>query len=283
MEKATRFPPNERLKALRKKRCWTQAQLAEEIGTTPKNVGRWELGKTAPSLYYCQKLSDVFHMSPGELGLMREDAILLPLPGADTELARDTVPQTTSINEEAPVHDRPQTGFSAIHTSTADSVKQESDIPATSRSNPHPWRVVLAILVLLVVIAGSIGLSKYFTTAHVTIRPGGSWISPMNGQMIHDVIHFAAFAYPTNPGDPTIDHVNFTVWWQGVDPRTWIIACAPHIPATKDIYKCDVSLARLHAPAGQIKISFDVYDQNGDSNLAPNGEHIITYSPSSLA
>jgi transcriptional regulator with XRE-family HTH domain len=62
--------------------------------------------------------------------------------------------------------------------------------------------------------------------------------------------------------------------------RLWTQAqLAEEIPATKDIYKRDVNLASLHAPAGQIKISFDVYDLNGDSNLAPNGEHVITYSP----
>ena len=231
MEKATRFPPNELLKAHRLRCCWTQAQLAEKIGTTDKNVGRWERGETSPSLYYCQRLCEVFHLSPEELGLMEEDSTLRP-------------PSVTFPPKMI------------------------------------PWWIALAALGLVVVIVGSFALSRYFATPiHVHIEPGGSWISPMNGQTIHDgVIHFAAFAFPTHADDPQIDHVNFTVWWQGVDPRTWIIACAPHTPATKDIYRCDVNLAQLAAPAGPIKISFDVYDKNGNSNLAPNGEHVITYS-----
>lgn len=234
MEKATRFPPNELLKAQRLRHFWTQEQLAEKIGTTDKNVGRWERGDTSPSLYYCQRLCEVFHLSACELGL---------------------------ISEGAELHSSP---------------------PETFPPKTIPRSVALAALVLVVVIVGYIALSWYLATpmpAHAHIEPGGSWISPLNGQTVHDVVDFAAFAYPTHSGDPQIDHVNFTVWWQGVDPRTWIIACAVHAPTTKDVYKCDVNLAQLGAPAGQIKISFDVYDQNGNSNQAPNGEHLVIYTP----
>ncbi|MFL5654776.1 MAG: hypothetical protein ACJ8CB_11455 [Ktedonobacteraceae bacterium] len=31
------------------------------------------------------------------------------------------------------------------------------------------------------------------------------WVNPANGQVVHGVIHFAAKAYPTNPGDPAIN------------------------------------------------------------------------------
>jgi hypothetical protein len=48
-----------------------------------------------------------------------------------------------------------------------------------------------------------------------------------------------------------------------------------------DIYGCTW---RFHwdarrVPAGPIHISFDVYDRRGARNLAPNGVHIIYYSP----
>jgi hypothetical protein len=33
----------------------------------------------------------------------------------------------------------------------------------------------------------------------------------------------------------------------------------------------------LYAPAGWIRISFDVYDQVGNVNLAPNGVHAVFY------
>jgi transcriptional regulator with XRE-family HTH domain len=246
MEKAPRFPPNELLKAHRMRRCWTQEQLAEAIGTTSKNVGRWERGETSPGPYYCQKLCEVFGLSPWELGLLQEDPVLRPPAGSDTDSAGREVPFFKT--------------FFPKHTS---------------------WRVALAILCLLVVIAaGFFGLGKFFAApVHAHIVPGGSWISPVNGQTVSNVIHFAAYAYPTNPDDPAIDHVNFTIWWQVVDPRKWVIACIIRTPSAKDVYSCDVNLAKLGAAAGQIKISFDVYDRNGNSNLAPNGEHTITYSP----
>lgn len=247
MENATRFPPNELLKAHRKRCCWSQEDLAEKIGTTPKNVGRWERGETSPGPYYCQKLCEVFDLKPWELGLLQEDPALRPPAGSDTDSAARRRPFF------------------------------ETFLPK------HPsWRVGLAIVCLLVVIAvGFFRLGKFFATpAHAHIEPGGSWISPMDKQAISGVIHFAAYAYPTNPGDPAIDHVNFTAWWQGVDPQKWVIVCAVHVPLSKDVFSCDVNLAKLGALAGQIQISFDVYDRNGNYNKAPNGEHLVAYSPS---
>jgi len=40
-----------------------------------------------------------------------------------------------------------------------------------------------------------------------------------------------------------------------------------------------VNLRLLGAIAGPIRVSFDVYDKAGNANLAPNGEHTITYAP----
>ena len=245
VEKATRFPPNERLKAHRIRRCWSQEDLAEKLGTSSKMVGRWERGETSPGPYYCQKLCEVFDLNPWELGLLSEDPTLQPLSASNADSAERKRPFVES--------------FLAKHTS---------------------WRVALAILCLLVVVAGSFGLSKFFAIpAHARAVPGGSWINPINGQPVSGVVHFAAYAYPTNPGDPSIDHVNFTAWWQGVDPRKWVIVCAVHVQSSKDVYSCDVNFAKLGALAGPIKISFDVYDRNGNSDLAPNGVHTIRYSP----
>jgi transcriptional regulator with XRE-family HTH domain len=246
MEKATKFPPNERLKAYRIRRTWSQEDLAEKVGTSSKNVGRWERGETFPSPYYRRKLCEVFDLSPGELGLLPEDPVLRLSLNSDAEAAGHGQPFFTKT-------------FLPKHSS---------------------WRVALAILWLLVVVAGVFGLSRLIAPpvrAHIV--PGGSWISPMNGQTISGIVHFAAYAYPTNLGDPAIDHVNFTMWWQGVDPRKWVIACALRVQSSKDIYSCDVNLAKLGAVAGPIKISFDVYDRKGNSDLAPNGVHTITYSP----
>ncbi len=54
-------------------------------------------------------------------------------------------------------------------------------------------------------------------TSPSTVLPGGIWTdpSPIDGQVVSDVIHFAAHAYPTQSGDPAIAKVNFTVGSQG--------------------------------------------------------------------
>ena len=106
MDNATRFPPNEILKAHRKRNCWSQEDLAGKIGTTPKNVGRWERGETSPSPYYCQRLCKAFDASPWELGLIQGD----PLAGLDTDSARNRISQAGSINEEASERDGPPIG-----------------------------------------------------------------------------------------------------------------------------------------------------------------------------
>jgi hypothetical protein len=116
------------------------------------------------------------------------------------------------------------------------------------------------------------------TAVSSPVLPGGMWTdpSPTDGQIVSDVIHFAAHAYPTHSGDPAIAHVNFTVGSQG----TWKVACTASSPVIGDVFSCDANLKNLGVPYGQIQVSFDVYDQAGNVNYAPNGEHTLTYAPS---
>lgn len=111
------------------------------------------------------------------------------------------------------------------------------------------------------------------TLANPSIEPGGVWISPQDGETITDgLIHFAAHAYPTSPSDPPIDHVNFTLNTDG----NWQIVCTVSAQqASGDVYVCDVQTADL---AGTVQVSFDVYDQAGSANLAPNGVHTLTFA-----
>jgi transcriptional regulator with XRE-family HTH domain/tetratricopeptide (TPR) repeat protein len=69
MKRARSSAVNLRLKDARKSRYWTQNQLAEQLGTTPHNVSRWECGVTSPSFYFCQRLCDLFALTPEQLGL----------------------------------------------------------------------------------------------------------------------------------------------------------------------------------------------------------------------
>src|SRR5205085_9048244 len=68
VKKTDRATPNRLLSSQRKLRYWTQSQVAEQLGTTTVNVNRWERGLTSPSLYFRQKLCDLFGKSAEELG-----------------------------------------------------------------------------------------------------------------------------------------------------------------------------------------------------------------------
>src|SRR5258708_36675940 len=107
------------------------------------------------------------------------------------------------------------------------------------------------------------------TTVLVRIVPGGLWISPMNGQTINDIIHFAAHAFPTNRGDSVIDHVNFTAGWNG----TWRIACVVYPNHTDATFQCNVGLKQLGAPTAQIHWTFDDHAKMCNENNEPIWEH----------
>src|SRR5436305_13023470 len=62
--------PNERLKAQRLKKNWTQVYVATMIGTNDVEVSRWETGVSIPSLYFRERLCELFGASPEELGFV---------------------------------------------------------------------------------------------------------------------------------------------------------------------------------------------------------------------
>ncbi len=53
---------------------WTQAQLAEEVGTTLESVSRWERGVVIPIPAYREKLCRVLGKTSVELGLAGADS-----------------------------------------------------------------------------------------------------------------------------------------------------------------------------------------------------------------
>src|SRR5260221_8926978 len=72
---------NDLLRAAREKRGWTQAEVAEKMGTRSVNVSRGEKGITFPSRFYRQKLGTLFGSSASELGLTHESGEQ-DIPGA---------------------------------------------------------------------------------------------------------------------------------------------------------------------------------------------------------
>src|SRR5438094_5605607 len=62
--------PNTRLKAQRLKKNWTQVYVATMIGTSDVEVSRWETGVTEPTLYFREKLCELFGQTPEALGFV---------------------------------------------------------------------------------------------------------------------------------------------------------------------------------------------------------------------
>jgi tetratricopeptide (TPR) repeat protein/transcriptional regulator with XRE-family HTH domain len=60
------------LRVERELRGWSQAKLAEAVGSTPRNVSRWEQGQTLPHPYYREQLCILFGKNARELGLLGE-------------------------------------------------------------------------------------------------------------------------------------------------------------------------------------------------------------------
>lgn len=60
--------PNEKLIRARLEKGWTQARLAEEVGTTFETVSRWERGVVLPGPFYREKLRSIFGQSAIEPG-----------------------------------------------------------------------------------------------------------------------------------------------------------------------------------------------------------------------
>jgi transcriptional regulator with XRE-family HTH domain len=65
------FVPNERLRQARSLKSWSQAELAEQVGTSFEMVSRWERGITLPGPHYRKRLCTVLGQTAEELGLVR--------------------------------------------------------------------------------------------------------------------------------------------------------------------------------------------------------------------
>ena len=61
---------HELLRHERQHRGWSQADVAEKIGSDSKSVGRWERGETFPSPYHRYKLLELFNKDAQEMGLV---------------------------------------------------------------------------------------------------------------------------------------------------------------------------------------------------------------------
>jgi transcriptional regulator with XRE-family HTH domain len=61
------------LKVERELRGWSQAKVAEAVGTNVRTVIRWEQGQSVPYPYYREQLCSLFSKNARELGLLVQD------------------------------------------------------------------------------------------------------------------------------------------------------------------------------------------------------------------
>ncbi len=72
--------PRPRLVMARYQRGWSQQEVADQLGTTPLNVSRWERGLTTPYPYFRQRLTALFAMSESDLDLAPKQAEVSAVP-----------------------------------------------------------------------------------------------------------------------------------------------------------------------------------------------------------
>ena len=75
------------LKALRKEKYLTQAQLAEQLNISGRTVSRWETGKNMPVISILVELAEFYHVTVDYL--VREDGNSIKIIG----LYRDSKPE----------------------------------------------------------------------------------------------------------------------------------------------------------------------------------------------
>lgn len=239
-----RFPQHKisKLQSERQRRGWSRKYVAEQLGVSDYTIGEWERGKHTPYPTHIEKLCNLFDASAEVLGLTAS-------AGAE------------SLNE-APLETNTPLG-------------RTIRFPALAKRR----YLLFSLVGVVIILAITFSIITFVTQAQ--IKPGGVWVAPNAASpTVGDVVRFAASAYPTHQGDPAIDHVNFTMYWPGVDPHVWKIVCMVRVPTDKDVYACEVNLRSLGVLPGPITISFDVYDRQGHVNFAPNGEHHLIYAPS---
>ncbi len=95
--------PNYYLREERKRRGWSQARLAELLGTEAVTVGRWERGISFPYPYFREKLCQLFGKSAQELGLLDNETEHPTTDSIDITIQTSTVPSSALYDPAIPL------------------------------------------------------------------------------------------------------------------------------------------------------------------------------------
>lgn len=95
--------PNTRLKTHRLQKNWTQVYVATMIGTSAIEVSRWETGVSVPSLYFRERLCELFGKTPEDLGFFPSTDETQPEERVSRPSAELPLPLTPLIGREQEV------------------------------------------------------------------------------------------------------------------------------------------------------------------------------------
>ncbi len=158
MKSAEEFVPNERLRQARSLKGWSQAELAEQVGTSFEIVSRWERGVTAPSPYYRKRLCTVLGQTAGELGLLGSS------PDALTSLPSPLVFLASShVDADKPIVSHLKTALQERGIALLSSRQISRQGKGKTRTSLREF--VQAAQVILVIISPAAGSSRHVREA----------------------------------------------------------------------------------------------------------------------
>ncbi len=265
------------LRKERERRGWSRDFVAEKIGSDQQSVARWERGEYYPTPHLRQQLCTLFQLDAETLGLIK--------PPTTREEEQQHEPASTGLPTQPTLPTLPNTPIPQLSPELLTYISELSkktahhlpDAPPPHKQSALKQQRVLiggSLLVLLTIIGVFVLFHDTIAWLDTRILPGGMWLTPDDGQTVGTMLHFAAHAFPTNPTDPPIEYVKFTIRSGG----HWSVACIATPPKNSDIFSCTADLLQLRTIPGNIEISFDVYDHKGNYHLAPNGTRHLHYT-----
>ncbi|WP_126595770.1 helix-turn-helix domain-containing protein [Dictyobacter aurantiacus] len=140
------------VKHQREMRGWSQARMAEELGTTPNRISSWERNVSVPSAYFREKLCSLLDMNAHELGLLSESPPAVPSISISEDQAMALDPSmevSETVAERSLIGPRPATRkrlfilaplITLIVVASAAFIAFSSGFISISPSDPYPPR-----------------------------------------------------------------------------------------------------------------------------------------------
>ncbi|GCE26262.1 hypothetical protein KDA_17460 [Dictyobacter alpinus] len=157
---------HEILKYQREVRGWSQARMAEELGTTPNRISAWERNISFPSAYFREKLCSQLDMDAQELGLLTASTPTIGTP----EGTEDT--PATNITLQAP-----ETSISVQAPENPAALQSVTRHPQTKRT----WLLAASTCTLLVIASIIIA----YTTGFISFGAPNPYVAH-TGQLVLD-------------------------------------------------------------------------------------------------